>query len=216
MGDIKKNKQVVKELDKMFSLFSGAHLYFYVWKYLQKEEYDKHFKYNNIFWSATLSSLHYSWLSALSKLYEKSTYSKTNKVISVFSLVESQLDKKRKNMVENYLLKHSNTIKNLKIRRDNEFAHNNKEHLLNPKNIESKNPIKYKDVEALLDDTPDILSNLHPDSNVRYSYFGFKKNCQDGVEYFMKQLDFFFNEKEKHKEKFIKGEIDDITFPPTN
>lgn len=216
MKDIKSNKQIIKELDKMFSLFSGAHLYFYVWKSLQKEEYNKHFKYNNIFWSATLSALHYSCLSALSKLYEKSNYSKTNKVISVFSLLENQLDKKKKSVVEGYLLKHSNTIKNLKVRRDNEFAHNNKEHLLNPKNIESKKPLKYKDIEKLLDDTPDILSNLHPDSNVGYSYFGFKNNCRDGVEYFMKQLDFFFNEKAKHIEKFKKGETDDIAFLPTN
>lgn len=216
MQDAKKNKKIIKELDKMFNLFSGTHLYFYVWKHLQKEEYNKHFKYNNIFWFATLHALHYSWLSSLSKLYEDSNYSKTNKVISVFSLMKNQPDQAKKDIIKNYLLKHSNTIKNLKTRRDNEFFHNNKEHLLNPKNIESKKPIKYKEIEALLNDTPSILSNLHPDSNVGYSYFGFEKNCQDSVKYFMKQLDFFFNEKEKHTEKFKKGEVSNILFPPLN
>jgi hypothetical protein len=183
-----------------------------VWKSLQNKEYNEYFKDNNFFWTATIHSLHYSWLLNLSKLYEESSYSQKKKIFSVPSLLMDQNNENKSDRVKKYLKKHKQTINNLKIRRDNQFAHNNKEHLLNPKNIETNKPIKYNSIENLLKDTPDILSNLHP-YNDGYIFTGFSNNCKDDVVAFMKKIDFYLKQRKKYSKKFIKGEIDDNYFP---
>jgi len=199
--------------EKLYSLFTEAYLTFYVWKGLQEKEFEQIFRENNNFWSAILFALENTWLTSLAKLYEESNYSKRSTIISVYSLVPHQADAMRGKQARDSLKQHEGTIQNVRILRNNQLAHNNTEHLLNPKNILRKYPIKYTQVEELMEISVYLLSYLHPDTGHGYSFEGFAEGCQRDAKSMITKLEYFSKKKAEHRDKFLRGEVHSPQFP---
>jgi len=70
------DKDYKSRFEVLYQLLARTHLCFYVWKGLQKKEYEVLFAKNSNFWSAVLFSLLEGWLQSLANTYEESKYSK--------------------------------------------------------------------------------------------------------------------------------------------
>ncbi|MBU1102751.1 hypothetical protein KJ853_03810 [Patescibacteria group bacterium] len=208
-----------EEYKKRFNIlnyfFTEAYLSFYIWKGLQDKAFEKTFLENPRFWSATLLAIENTWLSGLAKIYEDSEYSKKAKVISVYALLPYQTDSVRAAKVQNILELNSNVIKNIIILRQHQLAHNNAQHLMNPKAILKRFPIVYADVEKLLLSSGEILSNLNPDKGYGYEYKMWADDCEHDGKDVIKKLQYYSKLRREHYDKLKRGEIDDWQFPPT-
>lgn len=211
-------KEYEKMFDKTYKFLSEIHLIFYVWKSLQIKDYENIYKKNNSFWLAVLRSLEYSWLSKLSKIYEDSSYSKIDckkdrQVLSIYLLVDFHYDKVRAKKVRQILDKNQSVLKNLKKLRQKDLAHNDIKHTMNPQKLLKKYPVKYIEIENLLKESGEILSNLHVEEKHGFLFDWADKQYQDDVKYFVKKIKYFDNQHKDHFEKFKKGLIDDPVFP---
>jgi hypothetical protein len=96
--------------DSLYSNLLGACATFYTWKGLQDKNYEPAYGRAIYFWSATLIALQNEWLLSLAKCFEESSFSKQNKVISVYALLKHHPDSARAKQVEDFLKKHSKVI----------------------------------------------------------------------------------------------------------
>lgn len=209
-----KIEEYTKRFEKLYSLFTEAYLYFYVWKALQEKEYEKIYQKNSSFWSAVLHSLENTWLSFLAKIYEDSKYSRGNLIISVQALIPFQSDEVRASQAQEIIDNNGVIITNLVELRHNQLAHNNADHLLNPSKILGKHPIKYSEVEDLLKISSEVLSLLNPNTGHGYVYDAFADGCKNDVKNVLAKLEYFESLKSEHLEKFTREEIEDPRFPP--
>ncbi len=188
---------------------------FYVWKSLQKEEYNEFYKINNGFWSAVIPALQHEWFMGLARVFEDSAYSKKNKIISVHSLIQEHPNKQRAEAAQEFLDKNQKVIKNISRIRDHRHAHNNAKFLVNPEEFENIFSIQYSEIEHMFDFSGKLLSLLHPEDGHGYMLGHMKdeaelhtKDVMDGIRYFN------FKRKE-HRERYVK-EGGDYQFPPTD
>ncbi len=207
------SKEYEKRFEGAYSLLVEAHSFFFVWRALQKKEYEHYWRGTANFWNAVISSLNHSWMLSLAKIYEESKYSKRDEVISIYSLVEHQADTARKNEAKRLLVKRKGLFKNLKNIRNRLLAHNNAKHRADPKVLFKKYPIKYAEIEALFEMTEELFHLLHPQSNHSLSMEGFNEKCGRDVEVIMKKMKFWEDELLKHHKRLEKGESYS-DFPP--
>lgn len=207
------SKEYETRFEKLFREFNEAHLFFFTWRALQKEEYEKHWKQESNFWNAVNSSLNKSWMLALAKIYEESSFSKKDEIISLFSLVNHQIDSGRQKQIKDFLNMNKNLFKNIKIIRDNILAHINAEYKMSREDLFKKFPIKYGEIEKLFEATEELFHLLHPQSNHSLSMEGFNQGCETDVKKIMEKIAFFTNEQRKHFERIENG-VPYSEFPP--
>ena len=207
------DKEYKNRFDKLFQLLTRTHLCFYAWKGLQKKEYQPQFDRDKNFWGATMFALEETWLQSLANIYEDSSYSEQDKVISVYSLLKNQKDTKRKSMAEVIVAQNKTILKNVSILRHHQLSHYNANHLLNPKEILKKFPIKYGDIEKLLGITEELLHCLHPDSNHSFSFEGFDKEAERDSTLVMDRIEYYIKQEKKHYDKMKDGNKY-VHFPP--
>lgn len=207
-------EEYIKRFKKLHNLFTEIYLSFYIWKGLQDKSFEQTFSENLNFWFATLSALENNWLTGFAKIYEDSKFSKKGQVISVYALLPFQVDIVRAKNIKKILNFNDRIIKSIRKLRDNQLGHNNTEHLLKPKELLRKFPIKYDDVERLLLLSGEILSNFNPDIGWRYDYENWAKDCENDAKQVIKKLQYYSKLQKNHLDKVIRGEISDYHFPP--
>ncbi|MDO8452831.1 MAG: hypothetical protein Q7S79_03715 [bacterium] len=179
--------------DKLYGFFTTAYLTFSTWQGLQDESYNELFEENPNFWNATLFSLQNTFLASLARIYEKSSFSKKDKVISVYALVPSQKDAKRRSEAMQLLQKHAKIIKAVKALRDNQLFHNNAKHLLDPSKIHKKFPMTNGEIEELIESSGKLLSLLNPETYHEYLYQDFAEGCRQDSRSVVEKIRHFIN-----------------------
>ncbi|OHA91932.1 MAG: hypothetical protein A3J09_00290 [Candidatus Zambryskibacteria bacterium RIFCSPLOWO2_02_FULL_51_21] len=200
--------------DKLYSNLLGACATFYVWKGLQEKSYETTYSRAIYFWSATLLALQNEWLLSLAKCFEESSFSKNNKVISVYALIKHHPDFARAKKLDDFLNKHKKVIGPISRLRDNQLAHLNAKHLKNPAKLLKKFPIDYGEVEDLLNDFPNLISLLNPEPGIGYGLDNYIKVPVYEAKHVMTQIQYFNQLEKEHLDRFVTGEIDDPNFPP--
>jgi hypothetical protein len=199
-------KEYERRFEKAYSRLVEAHGFFFVWRALQKKEYEEYWKGTANFWNPVISALDQSWMLSLAKIYENSSYSKNDEVISIHSLVEHQPDTKRKEEARKLLEEKKNLLKNIEIVRHHILAHNNAEHKISREEVFKRFPIKYAEIEALFSMTEELFHLLHPEPNHSLSMEGFNEKCETDVKAVMKKMKFWEDELLKHYERIKNGE----------
>ena len=203
-----------ERFERLYKLFSDTYLVFYVWKGLQDKAFEKTYSKNVAFWNATLLSLENCWLTQLARIYENSKYSGRAAVISVYALLPYQSDKERAEIVQNILNENKEIVNNIQRLRDNQLAHNNANHLIEPSKILTRFPVKYVEVENLLKLTGEILSNLNPKQGHAYAYEMLAEDSERDGKSVVKKLEYYEKLHKNHLDRFVGGEIDNPRFPP--
>lgn len=207
-------KEYKNRFDKLFQLLTRAHLCFYVWKGLQNKDYQTQFNRYKNFFGATMFALEEAWLQSLANIYEYSSYSKKDEIISVYSLIENQKDIERKNKAEILISENKTILNSFSVLRNNQLSHYNADHLSNPSEKLRKFPIKYGDVEKLLGATEELLHCLHPDNNHSFAMEGFNKGAEKDSMLIMKAIDYYLKQEKIHYDKLKEGN-EFIQFPPS-
>lgn len=133
-----------KEIQEAFSSF-------YVWKALQKKEYNKIFEKNGYFWSSVLGSLKTDFLIRLARAYEDSRFTKKDgSVFSAYSIC-SNIDLPE---AKSILDKNKDLLHKLGDWRDQTLMHND----INPKLPKIKNG----DIEKIFGISKKLLPLLDP------------------------------------------------------
>jgi hypothetical protein len=206
-------KEYKRRFEKAYARLVEAHGFFFVWRALQKKEYEPLWKGTANFWGAVIPALDQSWMLALAKIYENSSHSKNDTVISIYSLVEHQADAQRKAAAQKLLDSKEDLLKNIGIVRHHILAHTNAEHKVTREELFKKYPIKYKEIEELFAMTEQLFHLLHPEPNHGLSMEGFNEKCGKDVELVMKKLKYYNDERLKHFEKIKEG-MPYTEFPP--
>ena len=201
--------------DSLYSNLLGACATFYTWKGLQDKSYEPTYGHAIYFWSATLIALQNEWLLSLAKCFEESSFSKRNKVISVYALLKHHPDSARAKQVEDFLKKHSKVIRPISRLRDNQLAHFNAKHLKNPAKLLKRFPIDYGEVEDLLNGFPELISLLNPaEERISYGLDNYTKTPEYEAKHIMTKIQHFDHLEKEHLDKFVSGEINDPFYPP--
>lgn len=203
-----------KKFEQLQHLLLGAYETFYVWKTLQKEEYNKTYTINNGFWGAVLPALQHEWFIGLARLFENSKYTKNGKVFSMYSLIEEHPDKERVKMAKEFLDKNIKAIENITRIRDHRHAHNNVSFHVDPKESEKKFPIKYSEIEDIFEFTDKMLGILHPDDGHGYSLDHLKEEAERDTKDVIDGLEYFNNKRIEHRNLWVKNGAGTIHFPP--
>lgn len=198
-------KEYNGRFEKAYSHLTEAHGFFFVWKALQKKEYEHYWRGTSNFWTATISALDQSWMLSLARIYENSFYSKNDEVISLYSLVEHQPDTQRKEKAKKLLEEKEDLLKNIGIIRHHILAHNNAEHKITREKLFKRFPIKYSEIESIFAMTEEIFHLLHPEPNHSLSMEGFNEKCGKDVEMVMKRMKFWEDEHLKHVQRIEDG-----------
>ncbi len=202
-----------ERFDKLYGRISEAVLLFNVWKGLQNKEFESTFKENNNFWLAVLYSIENNYLTLLAKIFEESKFSEQNKIISVYSVINYQLDTKRAMKAKSILDKNQKVIKNIKILRNHKLAHENASFASDPSAILEKYPIKYGEIEDLLEISNELLSALNPDFGHGYQFDMLAEDSQNDSRDIIKKLKYFSKRKKIHLDNFKKGTVNNPRFP---
>lgn len=208
------NIEYKNRFNSLYSNLLGACATFYTWKGFQDKSYESIYGRAIYFWSATLIALQNEWLLSLAKCFEESSFSKRNKIISVYALLKYHPDSARAKHVEDFLKKHSKVIRPISRLRDNQLAHLNAKHLKNPTKLLKQFPIDYGEVEDLLKGFPELISLLNPESGIGYGLDNYTKTPEYEAKHIMTKIQHFDHLEQGHLDKFVSGEIDDPFYPP--
>ena len=128
-------------------------------------------------------------------------------------------DGESKEAIKRKIEEQESVLKNLWKWRCKILAHQDKVVAENIKDFYRKYPIKGANVENLLASIQNILGMIKSatvNHSETYDFRIFKEESKRDAEQIIKQLQYFFQERKKHIEKFRKGEINDPRFPPKN
>lgn len=203
-----------KRFDQLYKTLLWVSATFYSWKGLQNAQYESTYNQEKTFWSVVLSALQDEWLISLAKCFEDSRFSKRNKVVSVYALLQYHPDPIRARKAGSLLQKHKAVLFNISQLRHRQLAHLNAEHLANPKALLRGHPIVYGHVEALLQEFPELISLLNPESGIGYSLGGFVKDPESEAIHVMDKLQYVREKEKEHLDRYSAGEIDDPFFLP--
>ena len=206
--------EYTRRFDRLYHHLLETCSAFYSWKGLQNKDFEPIYDKAKYFWSSVLIALQNEWLINLAKCFENSTYSEKNKVVSVYALLKHHPDAIRSKMAMEIIEKHKNVISHVQILRHNQLAHLNANHLANPKKLLEKFPIKFGDIEDLISSFPELLSLLNPETGHGYQLINYTEEPEREAKHTMSEIQYFEREYNKHRERFLAGEIDDIKFPP--
>lgn len=203
-----------KRFQTLYSNLLGVAATYYSWKGLQDEKYRDVYERAKYFWGAVLIALQNEWLSGLARCFEESSYSDSNKVISVKALLLHYSSPEKAIEVEALLNKHQSVISSIARLRDHQLAHLNAQHLSDPSKLLKRFPVKYDDIEALLKDLPELLSQLNPESGIGYVLHNYTEEPLWEAAWTIKQMQYFNKKEREYLDKFISGESDSFKFPP--
>lgn len=189
---------------------------YYVWKALQKPENQEIYNANSGFWSVALLALQNEWFMGLARLYEESSHSQSGKVISVHSLVSDHPNQERAKLAKAFVEQNRPVLNNIARIRDHRLAHNNAQLLTNPKEFEKRFSIKYADLDRIFEFTAELLGILYPDDGHGYALDHLKSEAEHHTDYLIDGLKYFYEQRKEHINKFVRGEINNPTFPPKN
>ena len=209
------NKNFNNYIAKVRNNISNIYNAFYLWKSLQKAEYNEIYNRNKYFWGITLSSLQLSWLLGIAKLFEEPR--KGQEVISMPFLLRFIPEGEEKEKIKKEIKNQKPILENLWKWRCKILAHQDKVVAENIKDFYKEYPIKGGEIENLLVSIKDILGMIKSatvNHSEVYSFKLIKEESKRDAERVVEQLKYFFQERKKHMEKFRKGEIDNPRFPP--
>lgn len=192
-------KNVSKVTDYISSVFND----FYVWKSLQRKEYNEIYKENIYFWNATLPSLQFSSLMGLAKLFDKR---KQKDVLSIYYLIDLIQEKNEKNKIKEEIGKHQSSIKNLVIWRSNILVHYSIFFAHDSRKLFKKFPIKGEELENLmnlLERVLGMIESARTKTGQTYTFKIIKEGSQKDAENIMKKIEGGCKrEEEEFKKKF--------------
>jgi len=204
-------------ITKVRNNVSNIHNGFYVWRGLNKKEYNETYNKNKYFWGIVLSSLRLDWLLGIAKIFEEPKENK--EVISIPFLLKFVPEGDKKEKIKKEIDKQKPILGNLWEWRCKILAHHDKVVADNQKDFYEEYSIKGGDIENLLISIKDILGLIKSsmlDHSEVYSFKIFQEESERDDEQIIKKLEYFDQERKKHMEKFIKGEVDNLNFPPLN
>ncbi len=194
----------------------SAYETYYVWKTLQREEYNAVYKLNNGFWSAVLPALQHEWFMGLARIFECSSYSKSGKIISVHSLIETHPNATRAQKATDFLDTNSTVLFNIDRIRDLRYAHNNASYLTNTKVFGSRFEIKYTEIEEVFEFTDKMLGILHPEEDNGYSLDHLKKEAEFHTKDVLTGLKYFNEKRTEYRNNWQANLQQQYEFPPKN
>ena len=177
-------RNVRKVTDYISSVFND----FYVWKSLQKKEYNEIYKENTYFWNATLPSLQFSYLMGLAKLFDKR---KQKDVLSIYYLIDLIQEKNEKNKIKEEIHKYQSSIKNLVIWRNKILAHCSVFFAHNSRKLFERFPIKGEELENLMNLLEKVLGTIdsaRTKIGQRYDFRIIKEGSQRDAENIIKKI----------------------------
>lgn len=185
------NKKFEDYLRKIRNNISNMYNQFYVWKTLQNRNYSKIYNRNKYFWGIVIYSLENNFFLNLTKLFEK-----RNDIISIYSLIDFIQNPRDKRKVEQKIKFHQVILDRLWKWRCKIFAHEDKQTFLNLKKFYKDYPLKYSEIEKLLNLAKELLGDI--ESTVKgeghsYSYKVFEDESRRDVEDIIKYLELVKN-----------------------
>lgn len=208
------NKKITDYIPKVRNNISNIYNAFYVWRSLQKAEYNETYNKNKYFWGITIISLQLKWLLGIAMLFEEPKEGK--EVISIPFLLGFIPEGEVKEEIKKEIEKQKPILKNLWKWRCKILAHQDVVVAENIKDFYKEYPIKGGEPEEILDSAQKILGMIksttvsHSES---YSFKIFKEESELDAERVIKELKYFFQEEKKHYEKIRKGKTGDPRFP---
>lgn len=178
------SKKIFKRLS--YLVFQIMHQFF-VWRHLQRPEYDSAYKDRKHFWTTVIIALYEAFLLNLANIFDE----KDKRVLSVYTFLEKLKDKtKRQTLVDLvHSAKYENALKRLSQWRNNMLAHKNMHFVLNPKELTARFPFTYEEIENLLELLLVILSqtkrDFDPKDATNYSAYYRKvdEDCKDHTDF---------------------------------
>ena len=144
----------------------GALSTYYLWKTLRDSK--ELYLYNKEFWWLVIPALQNEWFMVLARLHESSQWTKSGKVLSIFSLLQDHPDTERAAKAYKFLNDNSEILSKIKSYRHNINAHNNLEVIGNKGKFEADNIILYSEIESFFNFTSEMLSILENNNGVGY------------------------------------------------
>ncbi len=180
------NKNFEQYLKKIRNNISNIYNQFYTFKALRNKDNEEVYNQNKYFWGIIIYSLENNFFLNLAKLFENKS-----DVVSIYSLLDFIQDVKEKRKIEQKIKQYQPILNRLWKWRCKIFAHEDEETFLNPKKFYKDYPLKYDDIEKLLDLIKELLGDI--ESVVRgkghsYCYKVFEKESQTDVEDIIKKL----------------------------
>ncbi len=209
------NKKLTDYIPKVRNIISNIYNAFYVWRSLQKAEYNEIYNKNKYFWGITIDSLQKKWLLEISKLFEEPREGK--EVISIPFLLGFIPEGEAKEEIKKEIEKQKPILANLWKWRCKILAHEDVVVAENIKDFYKEYPIKGGEPEEILDSAQKILGMIHSTTvnhSELYSFRQIKEESERDAEWIIKEIEYFFQEEKKHYEKVRRGEMNDPNFPP--
>lgn len=203
---IKKRKRIKKLRDSIASIYNQ----FYAWKALQNKAYNKTYKKQKYFWIATLNALQFNFLMELAKLFEKNKEHKSYTVLSFDLLLDNIEDEDFKNEIYKKIKNKEKSIKNLLGWRNKKLAHNDEDYMIEPDKILENFPLKYQEIESLLELIQEIFSDIvskYKGKSIKESFdWVLKEESEKNTEYIVELIEEGRKKKEADFNKKINKE----------
>lgn len=202
---------------KVRNNITNIHNGFYIWRGLNKKEYNEIYNENKYFWGIVLASLQLDWLLGIAKIFEEPREGK--EVISIPFLLKYIPEGEKKEKINKEIDKQKPILDNLWKWRCKILAHQDKVVADNPADFYKEYPIKGGEIENLLVSIKDILGLIHSSIFDRSEVYTFKlieEESERDYQQIIKKLGYFTQERKKHMDKFRRGEVNDPHFPPSD
>jgi len=151
------NKDIDYYIPKVRNNISNIYNAFYLWRSLQKSEYNNVYNRNKYFWGIIMSSLQDAWLLGIAKLFEEN---KKEEVISIPFLLRFIPKGKEKEEIKEKIDSQKTIVDNLWKWRCKILAHQDKIVANNLPDFYKQYPIKGIDIENLLVAVKEILGMI--------------------------------------------------------
>jgi hypothetical protein len=160
-------------------IFQAVHQ-FYVWRHLQRTENNNAYNARGHFWVTVIATLHQAFLLNLANIFDE----KDQRVLSVFTFLDHLKYPARKQTLLDLVHspKYENALKRLSQWRNNMLAHKNMRFVLNPKELSTRFPFTYEEIENLLELLTEVLNQTKRDFDPRNAtgYSAYYRRLDDG------------------------------------
>lgn len=169
---------------------------FYVWKGLNKKEYNEIYNEDKYFWGIVLASLQLNWLLGISKIFEEPK--ENQEIISIPFLLKFVPAGDKKEKIKEEINKQKPILGNLWKWRCKILAHQDKVVADNIVDFYKEYPIKGGDIENLLVSIQNILGLIKSsmlEHSESYSFKIIQEESEREAEQIIKKLKYFGQER---------------------
>ena len=193
-----------QSINKTRNCISLIFNWFYVWKTLQNNNYNKIYNKDKYFWTAVIYSLRDNFLIELAKIFEKT---KKYNILSIHYLLDLIPKGEEREDIEKEISNYKPTIDNLIKWRGNLLAHRNKYFALNSNELSKRFPIKNDEIEKLINLLEKMLGkidSLRTKKGIVYTFSLIKEESQKDTENIIKNLELAYKVKKEQFEEELK------------